>query len=693
MRSAHLLPLGLVLLLAACVATPPPIQAPVEEDTVKKGTQTNLTGQIPAEILNTPTPAPAGSLSGTVLAPAGIIAAGGMNLVAAGGLNLVAAGGLNAVAPAAASYALGGRHLLARGGRHLLALSQEPVGGAPVQLFDAQNKPVGDAVVSEAGTGRYLIPKLPAGDGPYVLKVGVKTATGNAVLETIVRPNEAPTADVDVATTMVTAAVIARAGGKLGAVRTRDFKRAVSNVASTVSDEALPDLGSPQALVDAFAAIAKSNSELRNTLAVLAGEKPSTATPVPSAAPSGSPAPAASGSPAATTDPSASASPAASTSPGAQGSTPPSPLATASPPTITGLAALRTASIFAGSDTAGFKDGARLDALFKSPVGITVDSLGYLYTCDFSSQLVRRIDPAASGKVTTLAGLSGTPGTAVDTATGVDARFSFPFDLVATSDSTLFILDKGNRVIRKLTHTNGESVTVTKFSGKGTEGFTEGAAADCQYTHPVAIAFDGVNTLFVSDYTDTGVAARILAVDATTGAMSLFAGGAEKGSKDGPVATARFGRPGGLAVRTVGGKREVWVADQGYGNIRRIAETATGLVVSTVAGPAEPASEAFDERNTLPLSSVRFKRPGRMTFTPDGDLLILDTYSGGVRWMRFRDGEPYEVRSLQPPPGSGITTPFRIDGTRDNMGGIVYSPFTKTVFVSMGSLARVTEIR
>ncbi len=683
MRPVQLVPLGSLLLLAACVVTPPVLQVPVDEGTVKKGNQTNLTGQIPAEVLNTPTPAPAGSLVGTVLAPAGIVAASGMNLVAAGSLNLVAAGGLNAVAPGAASYRLGRRRLL--------SLAQEPVGGASVQLFDAQNRSVADAVVTEAKTGRYIFPKLPAGSGPFVLKVGVKTATGNAVLETIVRPTEAPSADVDVATTMVTAAVLARSGGKLEFVNTREFKRAVSNVSSVVSDDALPDLTKPQALVDAVAAIARTSSELRNAIAVLAGEARPTA--APSAAASGSPVPGASGSPGASTDPNASASPAASASPGDQASAGPTPLATASPPVITGLTSLRTASLFAGTDTSGFKDGARLDANFKAPVGVTVDPQGYVYTCDLTNHLVRRIDPGTNGKVSTLAGLAGTAGTAADTATGVDARFSFPFDLVATSDTTLFILDKGNRVIRKLTHANGESVTVTKFSGKGTEGFTEGAATECQYTHPVAIAFDGVNTLFVSDYTDTGVAARILAIDATTGAMSLFAGGAEKGSKDGPVATARFGRPGGLAVRTVDGKREVWVADQGFGNIRRIAETDAGLVVSTPAGPVEPASEAFGERNTLPLSEVRFQRPGRMSFTPDGDLLILDTSSGGVRWMRFRDGEPFEVRSLQPPPGSGITTPFKIEGTTDNMGGIAFSPVTKSVFVTMGSLARIREIR
>jgi hypothetical protein len=680
-RPARLVAPGLMLLLAACVVTPPAAPPVGEEGVVKKAGATTVTGELPPD-LSTPTPAPAGSLTGTVYAPAGIVAAGGLNLVELGGLGIVAAGGLN--------YALA-----SAGGRRLLALTQAPVKAAQIQLFDAANKPVGPAVTTD-DNGRYTLPNFPATGGPMILKVGVKDGTGAALaLETVVRPGESLSADVDAATTVVTSAVLARTKGKLETVHARDFRRAASAVAALIGDEGLPDLAKPATLVTLVADLSKTSAELRDAVAALAGE--AQANPGPDG--TASPTTGASGSPGPSASPGATPSPGATTSPTASGSPTPIPAATA--PVLTGLAALTGTAIFTGSLTSGFKDGEAAGALFKSPVGLAIDSQGIVYTCDLGNQVVRRID--LDGKVTTLAGKNGVTGTAADTATGIDARFSSPGDLVATDDSTLFILDRGNRVIRKLTHVGGvaDTVMVTKFSGSGTSGFKEGAAAECQYTNPVSIAYDGVNTLFVTDYEETGATARILAVDTATGDMRLFAGGASKGTLDGPALDARFRKPAGIAVRQVAGKREVWIADQGAGNLRRLAETDAGLVADTPVGPVAPTAEGTDpaiygERNTFPLSRARFKRPGRLTFTPSGDLLVIDTDTGVLRWIRFtEDGTAFDVRSLGPASVAtgGTTEAFRVEGTEGTMSDLVYSPVKKKVYVSMGSFASIKEIR
>src|SRR5258705_4101898 len=77
----------------------------------------------------------------------------------------------------------------------------------------------------------------------------------------------------------------------------------------------------------------------------------------------------------------------------------------------------------------GSSDGTGSAARFDYPSGVAVDSAGNLYVADLANNAIRKVAP--SGVVTTLAGLSGSQGSA--DGMGSDARFYRPFGVAVDS--------------------------------------------------------------------------------------------------------------------------------------------------------------------------------------------------------------------------------------------------------------------
>jgi hypothetical protein len=129
----------------------------------------------------------------------------------------------------------------------------------------------------------------------------------------------------------------------------------------------------------------------------------------------------------------------------------------------------KTSSTFAGSyNVSGTADGAKTTtARFNSPYGIACDGTTAVYVSDRNNHSIRKID-VASGTVSTLAGTVGTPG--FTDGIGTNARFRTPRGLTIDSvKKVLYITDQGNSSYRSLDLTTN---LVTTVAGSGAIGYT-----------------------------------------------------------------------------------------------------------------------------------------------------------------------------------------------------------------------------
>ena len=199
-------------------------------------------------------------------------------------------------------------------------------------------------------------------------------------------------------------------------------------------------------------------------------------------------------------------------------------------------------STFAGDGTKGHKNGFGTKAKFNSLGGIAVDSSGDLYVADHKNHRMRKITP--EGEVSTFAG-DGTKGH--KDGTNEEAQFNYPYGVALDSSGSVYVADRGNHCIRKITP-GGE---VSTFAG-GTEGYKDGALTAAQFNRPMGVAVDGSGNVYVADTYNQRIRKITPEGEVTTLAENMI---------------RQFRYPAGVAVD---GSGNVFVADTGNNRIRRI---------------------------------------------------------------------------------------------------------------------------
>lgn len=214
----------------------------------------------------------------------------------------------------------------------------------------------------------------------------------------------------------------------------------------------------------------------------------------------------------------------------------------------------------------GHVDARAADARFRNPQGVAAGAGGVVFVADTGNHVIRRIGPA--GDVTTWAGQVGRSG-AVD-GPAAAAFLGDPMHLGIDRAGNLHVAD--NSTVRRI-GANGVVATLAGVYRQSGYVDAAGAAARLGPVTGLAVAADG--TVYVSD-----AEARTVRRISATGVVSTFAGSRTlvAGSVDGPAGTARFLRPGALAVDAAG---TVYVADQ-YA-VRKISPQGA---VATLAGQA-----------------------------------------------------------------------------------------------------------
>jgi sugar lactone lactonase YvrE len=151
-------------------------------------------------------------------------------------------------------------------------------------------------------------------------------------------------------------------------------------------------------------------------------------------------------------------------------------------------------------------------------------------------------------------------------------------------------------------------------------GRTDGPGTTAQFDSPQGIAVSAQGTVYVAD-TNNGLIRTIT----PAGVVSTWAGAAGYGLLDGPVATAKFLVPEGIALDQQG---SLYVADTYNNRIRKI--TAQG-VVSTVAGSGPAPVYLPENFADGPGSTAKFYFPAAVAVDGQGTLYVADGHNHRVR--------------------------------------------------------------
>lgn len=302
----------------------------------------------------------------------------------------------------------------------------------------------------------------------------------------------------------------------------------------------------------------------------------------------------------------------------------------------------------------GSTDGIGTAAKFNSPVSVSITADGAaLYVADFSSYTIRKVT-LSSSNVTTVAGVAGTFGTA--DGTGSAARFRFPRAVLCDASGNVFIADRGNATMRKMT----PSFAVTTLAGSaGNLGAVDGAGSAARFITPSGLALGAGGVLFVADQS-----AHAIRKVSPSGVVSTFAG---TPGLSGSTTTGYFNTPGGIVRDSFG---NFYVADSSNHAIRKVS--ADGLIVTTLAGL--PGTSGTTNGNG---NAARFNFPYSIALDETNEFIyVADTTNHAIRRVNF-DGDVTTVAGFAGVAGS-------LDGV--GVGAQFNQPFGITFNAANGTL-------
>jgi ribosomal protein S11 len=300
----------------------------------------------------------------------------------------------------------------------------------------------------------------------------------------------------------------------------------------------------------------------------------------------------------------------------------------------------------------GAADGESTNAQFNAPAGIALDGFGNLYVADAGNNEIRQVSPVGTNwMVTTVAGRPGFYFSATITnslvvvSKGVTNAYTNISTVITNSSVAAASISYTNysgtvtnitgavsnvvfvvtNVPKVTTQIHGSNVVVTlaqvsvftlpKFASQ------DGIGTNSLFLHPSGIVMGSSGVLYVADAGNSNV--RQITTPANV--VSTLAGlGGTFGAVDGTNGLARFYSPEAIAVDA---QTNLYVADTLNDTVRRITQSGTNWVVTTVGGDAGVTGSS-DGLGTNAL----FDEPGGLAMGAAGHLYVADTMNNTIRF-------------------------------------------------------------
>ncbi len=149
----------------------------------------------------------------------------------------------------------------------------------------------------------------------------------------------------------------------------------------------------------------------------------------------------------------------------------------------------------AGGGTSFGDGGPATAATLNAPYAITLDKAGNLYMCDIGYVRIRKVTPAYTGTITTIAG-NGIGGYSGDGFEAIYAQVG-GVDVAVDWKNNVFIADADNHRIRKVSPAG----IITTYAGTGAAGYNgDGiAATTAMLNMPTGIAVDDTGNVYIAD--------------------------------------------------------------------------------------------------------------------------------------------------------------------------------------------------
>ncbi|MGB9285136.1 MAG: hypothetical protein WCB59_14085, partial [Candidatus Sulfotelmatobacter sp.] len=279
-----------------------------------------------------------------------------------------------------------------------------------------------------------------------------------------------------------------------------------------------------------------------------------------------------------------------------------------------------------------------LTASIGYPGGIALDSAGNAYIADSHSSHVFKVDTA--NNLTVVAG-NGTRGYAGDGGAATSAELNGPEGLFVDASGNLFIADTQNSVIREVTASNGNIITV---AGTGVAGFSGdgGLATSAQLYDPYGVFVDSAENIFIAD-TDNCLIREVSSGNISTVAGNPLASPTPCGyaGDGGPATSAQLDEPFGVFVD---GSGNIYIADT-ENSLIRVVNSGTQPVtiaqitipagdIQTIAGISYDAGEGAScmfTGDAGPATSAYLCQPDGVFVDGSKNIFIADTANFAIR--------------------------------------------------------------